>query len=944
MTAALLLLANSATAGELKTRYLGHATLPTGFTQLGVEIGGISGLAYHAPSGLYYAICDHYNDTLPVVVYKFELHFENGKLHQGGVSLRDTLGLYDIGGAHFHPQGIDAEAIALTRDGSFFVASEGSADNRFAPFIRKYSETGHHISSLEIPAKFMPRTARDFGITRNRGFESLTLTSDERYLITASEQALAQDGPLTDPETRSPTRIVKYDLGAGDAVAEHLYWVEPVHDVSRYENGFMDNGLVELGVLDDHKLLALERSYVAGRGNAIRLFTVSLTQADDISGIERLDRTNLSEVQPARKQLLLDLGILGIRLDNVEAMAFGPELANGERLLLLASDNNFNPRQITQFIALALSEQTASDLNRDAIYEIQGTAQWSPMLAQSVQQVTGSVTHIPRKRINRGFWMQDVTGDGNPATSDAIYVSTDSQAPPVEVGDLVTVDGQVAEYAQNDGLPVTQINATRISVQASAQDLPAPVRIGRNGRRPASENIEDDSLMVFEPAKDGIDFYESLEGMRVEIHDAVVVGPLVYGEFVVVADSGRDAGDRTSAGGVRLRANDFNPERIFVRAYKQQNRQPVTVGDFLPGTIRGILEYARENFKLFVTEPLPATASSLQSADSTNIQASTEHLTIATFNAENLDAAEEQEKFDALAESIVRHLAAPDILALQEVQDNNGSTDDGVVAADESFVRLIQAIAAQGGPQYDYCQIDPLDKQDGGQPGGNIRVGFLFNPARVAFARRGDASATLANSVYTDSTGLRLRLNPGRISPNDPAFEQTRKSLAAEFEFNGHRFFLINNHLSSKRADDPLFGRNQPPRLLSETERQKQALVVQAFVHDLLTAEPAANVIVLGDLNEHEFRAPVQLIAGRYLSNLIDRVPAPERYTYIYQGNSQVLDHILVSRNLLREHDPEVDIVHINSHLAQEQRASDHDPVLVRLHLPMRQDAQAETR
>src|SRR5690606_23643373 len=97
---------------------------------------------------------------------------------------------------------------------------------------------------------------------------------------------------------------------------------------------------------------------------------------------------------------------------------------------------------------------------------------------------------------------------------------------------------------------------------------------------------------------------------------------------------------------------------------------------------------------------------------------------VATYNLENLNGADDQEVFDRHAEYITTNLAAPDIVALEEIQDNNGSDDDGTVAADETLDKLVESISAAGGPSYEYRQIDPEDNADGGEPGGNIRVGF----------------------------------------------------------------------------------------------------------------------------------------------------------------------------------------------------------------------------
>ncbi|KPC90666.1 endonuclease/exonuclease/phosphatase, partial [Streptomyces sp. NRRL F-6602] len=133
-----------------------------------------------------------------------------------------------------------------------------------------------------------------------------------------------------------------------------------------------------------------------------------------------------------------------------------------------------------------------------------------------------------------------------------------------------------------------------------------------------------------------------------------------------------------------------------------------------------------------------------------------DELSVATYNVENLDPGDPQEKFDALARAVVTNLASPDVLAMEEIQDDNGPTDDGTVSADETLRRFTEAITAAGGPRYDWRGIDPVDKADGGEPGGNIRQAFLFNPARVSFTDRPGGDATTATGVVRERGGAAL--------------------------------------------------------------------------------------------------------------------------------------------------------------------------------------------
>src|SRR6266540_3095839 len=526
-----------------------------------------------------------------------------------------------------------------------------------------------------------------------------------------------------------------------------------------------------------------------------------------------------------------------------------------------------------------------------------------------------------------------------PATSEGLFVFN-SSAPTVAVGDAVVVGGRVSEFRPGgaDGatnLTTTEITGPSATALSSGNPLPAPTVVGTGGRVPPGEVIEDDATGdvetngAFDPATDGIDFWESLEGMRVELDDAVATGPRnTFGEISVVGDGGANAAVRTARGGVVVRPGDFNPERVLL----DDSLAPtptVDVGDSFPGAVVGVLDYSFGNFKLEVTATPTVTRGGLTREVTAPTAAN--QLALATFNVENLDPGDPQTKFDQLAGLIVDNLRAPDLVAVEEIQDDNGPTDNGVVTADTTFAELIAAVQAAGGPTYDFRQIDPVNDQDGGEPGGNIRVGFLFRTDRgLQFIDRPGGTSTAATTVVGAGADTRLSFSPGRIDPANGAFNASRKPLAGEFTYNGHHLFVIANHFNSKGGDDPLFGHSQPPTLVSEAQRKAQATVVHDFVTSLETADPDAAVVVLGDLNDFEFSPPLATLEAGVLHDLIETLPQAERYTYDFEGNSQALDHILLSDSLFAE--PfDYDAVHVNSEFATQ--ASDHDPQVVRITL-----------
>jgi len=568
------------------------------------------------------------------------------------------------------------------------------------------------------------------------------------------------------------------------------------------------------------------------------------------------------------------------------------------------------------------------------IMQIQDAAHISPHVGQLVRDVPGIVTALR----SNGFYIQDASGDGDPATSDGIFVFTNS-APTVSVGDALLVRGNVSEFrpggSGSTNLTTTEISSPSITVQSSGNALPAPVIIGTGGRVPPTMVIEDDAIGdvetsgVFDPANDGIDFYESLEGMLVQVNNAVVVGPRNnFGEIFVLSDNGASAGVRTTRGGIVIQANDFNPERIQLDDAITTTPQ-ADVGDHFTTPAVGVLDYSFGNFEILITAPLTTVPGGL--AQETTAPTGTNQLAVATFNVENLDPGDGSAKFNTLASLIVNNLQSPDIIAVEEVQDNNGETNDSVVDATNTWSTLIAAIQTAGGPTYDFRQINPVDDQDGGEPGGNIRVGFLFRADRgLSFIDRPGGDSTTATTVVNGPNGPQLSFSPGRINPTNSAFNASRKPLAGEFTFNGRRFFVIANHFNSKGGDQPLFGHFQPPTRSSEVQRHQQAQVVHDFVNDIVTADPNADVIVLGDLNDFEFSDALNTLKGtvQILNALIETLPQAERYSYVFEGNSQALDHILVSTNLANSTPFEYDVVHVNSEFTVQ--ASDHDPQVMR--------------
>ncbi|MEO1131328.1 MAG: phytase [Cyanobacteria bacterium J06639_1] len=334
-------------------------TFETGTIVAETELGGISGLAYDAANGVYYALSDDRSQNAPARFYTASIDLSDGSLDAGDVTFLEVTTLTDAEGNPFPEGGIDPEGIALRNNGSLFISSEGDANNLLNPFVNGFSLGGEQFSELPVPDKFLPTADSSSGIRNNQAFESLTISPDGRFLFAATENALFQDGDRSGLDNQSLSRIIKYDLATGQPVSEFVYEVEPIPGPPNPIDSFADNGLVELLAIDNNgTLLALERSFAVGVGNTIKLFEIQTQGALDVSSADSLfdDANGVPfEIDPAvSKRLLVDFADLGVTPDNIEAMSFGPQLEDGRQSVIFASDNNFNDAQTTQFVALGL--------------------------------------------------------------------------------------------------------------------------------------------------------------------------------------------------------------------------------------------------------------------------------------------------------------------------------------------------------------------------------------------------------------------------------------------------------------------------------------------------------------------------------------------------------------------------------------------------------------
>ncbi len=334
--------------------YLGQAIISHNLSFQNTSVGGLSGITYNPSQRVYYAVSDDRSERSPARFYTLKIDLSQS-LHNKDVTIAEVTTLLNARGESFKSGTIDAEAIAWTRRGSVFIASEGDASLDIPPAIREFAiESGRELRSLLIPSKFLPGQSR--GTRNNLAFESLTVTPNQRYLFTATENALIQDGPAARSNLSTPCRILQYNLLTNQPEKEFLYQTEPVKSWGDFTHRFT-TGLSDLLAIDNQgHFLSLERSFT-GLGFRIAIFEVSLAGADNIASIDTLSLSNLSNIKAVHKKRVLELKTLEMRPDNIEGLTFGSLLPDGQQSLILIADNNFLRLQRTQILAFKLNRQ-----------------------------------------------------------------------------------------------------------------------------------------------------------------------------------------------------------------------------------------------------------------------------------------------------------------------------------------------------------------------------------------------------------------------------------------------------------------------------------------------------------------------------------------------------------------------------------------------------------
>ncbi|RAK68318.1 esterase-like activity of phytase family protein [Hymenobacter edaphi] len=343
-------------------RFIGEKLVPYQQTYNNTTLGGFSGIDYRADNNSYYLMCDDPSALQPTRYYTATLNFNQSSFADvtftGVTTLKRPDGTPFPSAATDPANTLDPEGIRYDAATSRLIWSSEGVRNVAAtpavliqPYLREANLDGSHVAEFPLPPLFRIQ-ATDNGTRSNGSFEGMSISPGGKYIFTASEEPLYEDGPRAAAGLAGATiRLLRYDKATRQLAGQYAYKLDAVHAAPVPSTQFQLNGVVEVLALSETKLLAMERSFAVGAtpDYKVRIYEIDLAAATDVAGLTALTGTNYT---PVTKRLVLDLGTIGLtRVDNLEGMTFGPKLANGNYSLIMVSDNNFGATQISQFLA-----------------------------------------------------------------------------------------------------------------------------------------------------------------------------------------------------------------------------------------------------------------------------------------------------------------------------------------------------------------------------------------------------------------------------------------------------------------------------------------------------------------------------------------------------------------------------------------------------------------
>ena len=343
--------------------FLGKYELPHEFMFEQTLVGGLSGIDYDAGKDEFYLISDDRSAIHPARFYKAGISLgADGINHiqwKSVTFLRNAKGTLYSSNKMEPSNSIDPESIRFdpvrnqvvwTSEGEKLKGSGGWILQD--PAIIRTNMQGKYEDSFHLPA-LMHMQPGEKGPRSNGTFEGLTFMDQFSSLLVSLEEPLMEDGHragLGDSSTW--VRFLRFDAKTGLVQGQYGYRLDPVSHPPKPEGAFKINGVSEILYIGGGRLLVVERSFSTGNpGCSVKVYLAYMGGAGDISNLSRLEGNSFI---PVKKELLLNMDELGEYIDNVEGVCLGPRLADGRQTLVFVTDNNFDEKQVTQFLLFAI--------------------------------------------------------------------------------------------------------------------------------------------------------------------------------------------------------------------------------------------------------------------------------------------------------------------------------------------------------------------------------------------------------------------------------------------------------------------------------------------------------------------------------------------------------------------------------------------------------------